>query len=166
MKTLSYFTDEEIVPLIRDEKYDSIRAILKKLGVSNIRSGSYYFRIRNLASANEIDVSHWSGGHFSKGKSIGDRGRRWKVFPLSDYLSNKRKINSSKLKQRLIEEGLKSEQCEVCGVTKWNDLFLMLQLHHKDGHRNNNVIENLQILCPNCHSQTRNFSRGYGHKKM
>lgn len=164
MKTLSYFTDDEIVALIKDKTYKSIRDILKKLNVSNIRSGSYYTRIRQISFKHKLDTSHWIGGHFSKGKNIGDRGRRWKVYPLNDYLSNKRKIHSCKLKHWLFNEGIKINKCEMCKLTSWNDKFIGLELHHIDGNRNNNSLKNIQILCPNCHSQTQNYGyKGYGN---
>lgn len=48
-------------------------------------------------------------------------------------------------------------KCECCGLTEWQGNPLPLELHHIDGDRTNNVRENLQILCPNCHSQTENW---------
>ena len=45
-------------------------------------------------------------------------------------------------------------KCDICGIVNWNGGEIKLQIHHKDGNRLNNEIENLQILCPNCHSQT------------
>ncbi len=54
--------------------------------------------------------------------------------------------------------GLKANECEYCGLGEiWNDGQLMMQLHHKDGNNKNNDIENLEILCPNCHSQTDTY---------
>ena len=44
-----------------------------------------------------------------------------------------------------------------CGITEWNNKPIVLQLHHIDGNHNNNNLENLQLLCPNCHSQTENY---------
>lgn len=62
-----------------------------------------------------------------------------------------------KLKRRLISEGFKENKCEICGISNWNGLPLNMELHHKDGNRFNNCLDNLQILCPNCHAQTDNF---------
>ena len=64
---------------------------------------------------------------------------------------------SYKLKIRLIEEGFKVNQCEKCGIKDWNDNKLNMELHHIDGNRTNRLIDNLIILCPNCHSQTDTF---------
>lgn len=65
--------------------------------------------------------------------------------------------NTDRLKKRLISEGYKTCKCEICGITQWNNKPISLQLHHINGISNDNRIENLQILCPNCHSQTENY---------
>lgn len=61
-------------------------------------------------------------------------------------------INYSKLKSKLIRDGLKENKCELCGISTWQGVDLTLQLHHKDGNHYNNNLNNLAILCPNCHS--------------
>ena len=61
------------------------------------------------------------------------------------------------LKIRLLEEGYKDNKCEVCGISKWNGKKLINQLHHKDGNNRNHSLDNLQMICPNCHSQTESF---------
>lgn len=48
-------------------------------------------------------------------------------------------------------------KCECCGLTEWNGKELSLEIHHIDGDHYNNILDNLQILCPNCHSQTYNW---------
>jgi DNA-binding CsgD family transcriptional regulator len=58
------------------------------------------------------------------------------------------------LKRRLYDAGLKLRRCERCGLTEWRDAPIALELHHANGDRYDNRLENLRILCPNCHSQT------------
>lgn len=57
----------------------------------------------------------------------------------------------------LLQFGIKENRCEKCGISEWNGKPLMCQLHHLNGNRNDNRLANLQMLCPNCHSQTENF---------
>ena len=82
------------------------------------------------------------------------------TLPLEQIIYSKIdfRYSSCKLKQRLIKEGYKKYQCENCLNTEWLGNPIPLQLHHKDGNHNNNYIENLQILCPNCHSLTSTFA--------
>jgi AcrR family transcriptional regulator len=63
-------------------------------------------------------------------------------------------VNRNHLRLRLLADGLKDARCERCGLTEWLDKPAPLQLHHVNGDGRDNRPENLQILCPNCHSQT------------
>lgn len=67
-------------------------------------------------------------------------------------------IKSHTLKNKLIQDGIKEHKCEECKRTKWNGKKIPLELHHIDGDRYNNILNNIQILCPNCHAQTPNNS--------
>jgi hypothetical protein len=80
-------------------------------------------------------------------------------IPLSDIIEkgNYPHYQSFKLKNRLIKEGMKRNVCESCGCTSWLNKQLNLELHHADGNRQNNILSNLKLLCPNCHSQTDYF---------
>ena len=62
-----------------------------------------------------------------------------------------------KLKNRLLSIGLKQECCEICGIVDWNGKKLNFELDHIDGNSRNHKLENLSIVCPNCHSQTDTF---------
>jgi hypothetical protein len=62
------------------------------------------------------------------------------------------------LKRGLQRTGLKPARCERCGIHEWRGRPLCLALHHVNGEGSDNRLENLQLLCPNCHSQTPNFS--------
>ncbi len=68
-------------------------------------------------------------------------------------------IKTPLLRQKLIQDGIKEDKCEKCNNKEWMGQELTLELHHKDGNKYNNVLENLEILCPNCHSLTPNHSK-------
>ena len=71
----------------------------------------------------------------------------------------KRKVHGDILLAYLLMKGFKEYRCEQCGITEWNGKSLTMHVHHKDGDHFNNFIDNLQILCPNCHSQTDTYCR-------
>lgn len=78
-------------------------------------------------------------------------------IPISDILSNKVNFQSHKLKLRLLKEKIFDRKCYICNLSQWNEKPIPLELHHKDGNRNNNKIDNLILLCPNCHAQTNTY---------
>lgn len=92
----------------------------------------------------------------------GCKGKRKDIhqyIPLVEYLSKSKSIQSNKIRIKLIREGYKSQKCESCGLSEWQGKPIPLELHHIDGNHHNNVIENFQLLCPNCHAMTE-FYRG------
>lgn len=74
-------------------------------------------------------------------------------IPAEEYLGTNKEIQSQRLKEKLLREGMKQFQCEVCNNTEWNGKPIPLELHHKDGNHYNNELSNLLIVCPNCHAQ-------------
>ena len=138
------YTDKQFMDAVQNA--NSIREVLLTLGL-NATGGNYACckdRIKKL----ELDTKHFYGRAWRKGKRF--------VYkrPLSDYLSNKVKINSHTLKLRLIQEGVFNHQCSQCQRSIWNDQPIPIELDHINGDRNDNALSNLRILCPNCHAQT------------
>lgn len=79
-------------------------------------------------------------------------------YTLDDYLSNRIFIHSDRLKKLLLRAGLLKEVCSICSQGPiWNNLPLTMQLDHIDGNPQNNNFINLQLLCPNCHTQTKTW---------
>lgn len=89
-----------------------------------------------------------SGKNFSK-KSCG--------MSLIEYLDQSVDIQSNKVRKKLLQEGYKDYQCERCGLSEWLGQPIPLELHHIDGDKNNNTLENFQLLCPNCHAFTDSY---------
>lgn len=105
-------------------KQDTLNSYLKKMGIE------------------------YSGQQSKKGQRKGSN----QYLPAQYYIENNIAISSHKLKGKLIRDGLKQYCCEKCGISEWLGVKLPLELHHKDGNHYNNTLENLEILCPNCHS--------------
>lgn len=90
---------------------------------------------------------------------------RPKSMPIEALLVLSRsQTNRSHLKQRLLDAGLKENRCEDCGLTEWRGRPLNMALHHLNGMGKDNRLENIRLLCPNCHAQTDNYS-GRGIKR-
>lgn len=97
----------------------------------------------------------------------GNRGERGYKKPhnklsdseyLSKWLKGGTNITSSRLRSRLISSGVKENLCEECGRSSWNNKKIPLDLHHRNGDRFDNRLENLEILCKNCHALTESYS--------
>ncbi len=74
---------------------------------------------------------------------------------MDDILNgNYPEFQTFKLKNRLLKENIKQNKCDVCGITEWNNKKINMQLDHIDGNSHNHRLENLRMICPNCHSQT------------
>lgn len=82
---------------------------------------------------------------------------RPQAMPIADLLVAGAARNRCHVKTRLLGAGLKAKRCEGCGIEKWRGLPLSLELHHVNGDGNDNRLQNLRLLCPNCHSQTENW---------
>lgn len=77
--------------------------------------------------------------------------------PLEEVLVAGRPTSTNNLRRRLIRSGLKAARCEICGITEWQGRPAQLQLDHINGDRCDNRLENLRIVCPNCHAQTETY---------
>lgn len=135
----------------------SIRQTMTKLGI--VEAGGNYATIRRMIARHNIDSSHFLGmGHY-KGKTHRNTTR-----PLNEILVYGNYESTHRLKNRLIRDCIKTHQCEKCLRTEWEGDSIPLELHHKDGDRLNNRLDNIELLCPNCHAQTHNY-RGKNKRK-
>lgn len=139
----------------------SVSEILKKLGIA--AKGSNHTKLSKFLKESDFDISTLVGRHI---KRYNDKGipKKW----LSEILKENGSGNSNALKKRLIDYGVKKYKCEnpKCGITEWCGEPIELELHHINGNHYDNRLENLVLLCPNCHSQTSNFRTSEGLNKI
>jgi hypothetical protein len=100
---------------------------------------------------NKLNIEY-TGNKGLKGKKLSTN--RISVF---DYIK-KDVVSASKLRKLLIRDSIKEKKCECCGLEEWMGKPIPLELHHIDENRFNNELENLKILCSNCHMQEHNYS--------
>jgi hypothetical protein len=121
--------------------------VLKRLGL-NPAGGNY----RTLAvRMSELGLAAPEGQGWSRGQTLGPRRS------LEELLSYDSGISSHQLRVRLLKEGRKRHVCERCGLDEWLGGPIPLELDHVDGDPRNNVIENIRLLCPNCHALTPTY---------
>ena len=148
----NYRTKEEYIAAA--EKAHSIAEMCKLLGRNPCGAG-YYIMKKKIKEYN-IDTSHFLGQGWNKGLKINPN--EFRIKKMDEILvKNSTYTNTNSLKKRLLKEEIKEYRCEKCGLTEWNGEPIPLELHHINGDRTDNRIENLEILCPNCHAQTDNY---------
>lgn len=136
------FTDEELRQVVAEST--SFIEVQKRLGYSG-KSGTTTETLKKVFDQKNIDYSHFKGHAWNKGLTKNENA-------LTDYGTH----NWRTIKEKLFQE--RGYRCECCGITEWNGKEIKLQVHHIDGNHNHNTRDNLMILCPNCHSQTDNWT--------
>jgi hypothetical protein len=123
----------------------SFSEALRKLGMR--AAGGNHRTLRKYAER----IWHIPTDHFDVRVAQREQLRNREVRPLAEYLTEHSSYSRSALKRRLFSEGLKERWCELCGVgERWHGRPMSLVLDHINGVHDDNRLENLQIVCPNC----------------
>lgn len=147
------YTEEQFVEAVKESQ--SIRQLLGKLGLKEA-GGNYAICKKRIADM-DLDVSHFGTIKDRQGWAKGKKFQGRYVFALEEILVENRYFQTYKLKQRLIESGHFEAICSGCKLDKWMEQPIPLELDHMNGKNDDNRIENLRLLCPNCHAQTTNY---------
>lgn len=127
----------------------SMRDLIKSLNLTySTESGtSLQRRLESL----ELDTKHWTNEPYVK---------QYYTVSGTEYIRRNKPVKSATLREKLIEEGILHRKCVICGIeSEWNRKPITLQLDHISGDNTDNRLENLRILCLNCHSQTPTYCR-------
>jgi len=151
------WTDAQLIVAVKS--CFSYRCVIASLGL--VPAGGNYEQVKTAVVSLGLDSSHFKGKGWNSGIKGGYAPRR----SLPSVLVQNSNYQSFKLKKRLFREGIKKEACEECGWTKRNkEGYLPLELDHINGDRHDNRLENLRVLCPNCHS-LKSTHRGRNKRK-
>jgi 5-methylcytosine-specific restriction endonuclease McrA len=148
------YTKEQLIDAIKNSR--SIRQALLNLNIS--AQGGNYRIIHKAIKDYDIDINHFTQKGWSKNKILGPK------HPIEDYINNLKSIGSYRLKQRLLKEQILQKKCYNCESITWLDKEIPLELDHIDGNHLNNNLNNLRLLCPNCHALTETY-RGKNQKR-
>lgn len=145
---------------------NSMNDLCKVLGLRGVKG--YYDKIQRIIDKYGLSTSHFGGDNvlynsYSKRK-LDDNGR-FVPMPDEEFFVKDSNRQGSSIIKRLIKNGYKEYKCENCGINEWDGKPLRLQVHHINGDHNDNRIENLQLLCPNCHTQTDTYAKSNSAKK-
>ena len=137
------FSKEELSEIVKNSY--SNREVARKLGYA-IDGGGTMASLKKMYSELELDTSHFKGQGWNKGN-----------YNYDTFTDGTIKKNGKSTAAPII--ALRGRKCESCGLTEWMGKPINLEVHHINGNRSDNRLENLLLLCPNCHSYTPNFTR-------
>ena len=139
------WSNTELVKAVKNTT--SIRQVLHTLGLAE--AGGNYDHIKKEILNLGLSISHFTGKGWRKGKII----PREPIYTLKQIMVKDSSYKTFKLKKRLFLEKIKEPKCEECGWSKTSlDGRIPVELDHINGQKDDNRLENLRILCPNCHS--------------
>jgi predicted RNA-binding Zn-ribbon protein involved in translation (DUF1610 family) len=139
----------------------SMADVLRKCGAPNLAGGTSHHVSKRIKEYG-ISTSHFIGKRWHLGKpSLNRREADSYLVYHADLKRQRAKV----LVRSLLDIG-RPYKCYVCGLREWRGKKLILEIEHKDGNFQNDVEENLEFICPNCHSQTLTFSRRKDSKQF
>ena len=138
MRKYREYSDQDVVKYSKE-----VNSIAQLLGKLNLRqAGGNFANMKRLLQKLNIKTDHWKSQAWNKGQQLKD----WSKY------SNMKHFRKHLLKKR-------NFKCESCNRKTWNKKQIPLEIHHVDGDRTNNKLDNLKVLCCNCHAITKTWRK-------
>lgn len=153
------YTREDLERAVKGSR--SLAEVLRKCGAPNLAGGTVNHIARRLRKYG-ISTSHFVGRGWRLGQPGLNRKSNAEVLV---YHSDGTRQRAVILVRALLERG-RLYKCFVCGLREWRGKKLILEIEHKDGEFQNDCEENIEFICPNCHSQTPTFCRIKGARLL
>lgn len=164
MKSKIYKYSKEELQKLLDESA-GYGEVLEKIGLG--KKGRNPETLKKVIALYGLDETKLNENRSKKFANCALKAHKKFDKPLSEILNKNTPYQGCKLLLKLYSAGLKKPQCEYCGISNvWNGKPLSLHLHHEDGDNTNNELENLKVICPNCHSQTDNYAGKSSRKSI
>lgn len=161
--SLEKYTKEYLEELCKDSF--SLAEVLRKSG--RRPTGGNYDILKQKIKEFEIEISHFTGKLWNKGKTkeTDNRIPSNSTYTYEEIFCKNSMVSPNCLKKNIKKYNVIPYICAKCGCTgEWQDGIISLEIHHEDGDNHNNSVVNLQYLCPNCHALTKNY-RGKNQKR-
>ena len=156
------YSKEEIQKMV--EESFSNAELMRRMGYDGTGGNSTKVIQSIKEKYHEIDFSHFTGQVWNKGltKEVDERvknnGIKTRSLSYEEVFCENSKAQTKAVRIRLIGDGLIEEKCNFCGMDgTWLDTKITLEVDHINGISNDNRLENLRLLCPNCHATTSTY---------